>query len=148
MDITPPTMIFCQASSEALTVIKRIFKMYEIASGLKINWSKSALVFSKNIPPEARVVLARILEVEVRDKHDEYLGLPSIVGKSKREVFEGLNERCWNKFNGWANRKLSQAEHAVLIKIVLQAMPSYVMNCFEIPEGILRELEGMMANFF
>ncbi|KAL0355187.1 UNVERIFIED_CONTAM: hypothetical protein Sradi_3965600 [Sesamum radiatum] len=49
------TMIFCQTSSEALLAIKEILHKYELASGLKINLSKSAFVFSKNVQIENRL---------------------------------------------------------------------------------------------
>ncbi|KAL0428109.1 UNVERIFIED_CONTAM: hypothetical protein Slati_2985700 [Sesamum latifolium] len=44
------TLIFRQASEEALGCIKRILKQLEQASGLKINLDKFAMVYSRNVP--------------------------------------------------------------------------------------------------
>ncbi|KAL0449288.1 UNVERIFIED_CONTAM: hypothetical protein Slati_1485200 [Sesamum latifolium] len=142
------TMIFCKATPTAILDIQGILKLFERAFGYKINLEKSAIVFSHNTPVQNREILANVLRVMVKDKHDKYLDLPSTVGQSKCELFEGLKDRIWLKINSWAMKKLSQVGHAVLLKSVLQAIPSYIMMCFDIPEGILSELEAMMANFF
>ncbi|KAL0408322.1 UNVERIFIED_CONTAM: hypothetical protein Sradi_1766600 [Sesamum radiatum] len=63
--------------------------------------------------------------VEVVSKHDKYLGLPTVVGRSKREVFEGVKERVWKKLQTWSSKQLCQAGRVVLIKSVLQALPTY-----------------------
>ncbi|KAL0434015.1 UNVERIFIED_CONTAM: hypothetical protein Slati_2735800 [Sesamum latifolium] len=105
-------------------------------------------MFTRNTPSPVRDELAHVLGVIVKQTHVKYLGLPSTVGRPKREVFEGVKDRFWQKLNGWATKKRSQAGRVVLIKSVLQAIPSYVMKCFEILESNLKELEGMMAIFF
>ncbi|KAL0427365.1 UNVERIFIED_CONTAM: hypothetical protein Slati_2911300 [Sesamum latifolium] len=80
--------------------IKKILSTFERASGLKINLEKSALVFSRNVPSHTRAELAFILGLVVQDKHDKYLGLPTAIGRSKREVFEGIKERFLEE-NQW-----------------------------------------------
>lgn len=35
----------------------------------------------------------------------------------------------------------------VLLKLVIQAMPLYVMSCFRIPDNVLMEIESMIGNF-
>ncbi|KAL0417062.1 UNVERIFIED_CONTAM: hypothetical protein Slati_3538100 [Sesamum latifolium] len=81
------TLIFCQATKEALLCVKYILSAYEKASGLAINNSKSAMVFSKNVNGTTRETLAQILGVTVIQKHEKYHGLPTVVGRSKRDVF-------------------------------------------------------------
>ncbi|KAL0431085.1 UNVERIFIED_CONTAM: hypothetical protein Sradi_0734500 [Sesamum radiatum] len=34
-------------------------------------------------------------------KHEKYLGLPAVMGKSKREVFNSLKDRLWRKLQSW-----------------------------------------------
>lgn len=36
----------------------------------------------------------------------------------------------------------------VLIKVMAQAIPSYVMSCFKLPEDVCKELESLMAKFW
>ncbi|KAL0405328.1 UNVERIFIED_CONTAM: hypothetical protein Slati_3846700 [Sesamum latifolium] len=89
------TLIFCQATKEVLTRLQLILTSFEAASGLKINKHKSAMVFSKNVEEGVRFELVQVLGVVVVAKHDKYLGLPSVMGRSKKEMFEGIKERMW-----------------------------------------------------
>ncbi|KAL0432092.1 UNVERIFIED_CONTAM: hypothetical protein Sradi_0835200 [Sesamum radiatum] len=142
------TLIFCEASTEGLRCINDILITYERGSGLKINLQKSAMVVSRNVEVNKRVELADILGVEVVEKHDKYLGLPTVAEKSKRELFEGIKDRFWRKLHSWSAKLLSQAGRAVLIKTVLQTIPNYAMSFFRFPNSTLKELEGILADFF
>ncbi|KAL0453461.1 UNVERIFIED_CONTAM: hypothetical protein Slati_1324200 [Sesamum latifolium] len=121
---------------------------FEEASGLKINLAKSAVVFSKNVPHPRRVELANQLGVVLKDKHDKYFGLPSIVGQSKKEVFSCVKDRVWQHIQNWTSKQLSQAGRTVFIKSIIQSIPTYIMSCFQIPYGLLKDIEGMEADFF
>ncbi|KAL0355313.1 UNVERIFIED_CONTAM: hypothetical protein Sradi_3978200 [Sesamum radiatum] len=48
----------------------------------------------------------------------------------------------------WSARRLSQAGRAILIKSILQVIPSYAMSSFKMPEGLLSDIESSMANCF
>ncbi|KAL0433046.1 UNVERIFIED_CONTAM: protein NO VEIN [Sesamum latifolium] len=102
----------------------------------------------KNVAVASRLALARIIGVAVVSKHEKYLGLPTVVGKSKREVFQGVKDRIWKKLNCWSSKHLSQAGRVVLIKSVLFTIPSYVMSCFRLPDSFLHEIESLFADFF
>ncbi|KAL0440363.1 UNVERIFIED_CONTAM: Dehydrogenase/reductase SDR family member 12 [Sesamum latifolium] len=103
------TFIFCQATQEALSRLQLILHSFEAASGLKINKQKSAMVFSRNVADSVRLELAGILGVAVVAKHDKYLGLPTVIGHSKKEMFDGIKERIRQKLHSLSTKKLSQA---------------------------------------
>ncbi|KAL0292765.1 UNVERIFIED_CONTAM: hypothetical protein Sradi_6975200 [Sesamum radiatum] len=128
--------------------IKGILTKFERDSGLKINLHKSAVVFSKNVDMVLKQALASRLGVELVDKHEKYLGLPTVSGRSKRELFVSLKTRVWSKLQNWGAKRLSQAGRMVLMKAVAQAIPTYAMGCFLLPNGFLHELDSMSANFF
>ncbi|KAL0303568.1 UNVERIFIED_CONTAM: hypothetical protein Sradi_6224900 [Sesamum radiatum] len=94
------------------------------------------------------VELTAVLGVTRISKHEKYLGLPSIIGRSKREVFASLKEKVWQRLQGWTSKRLSQAGRGILIQSIILAIPAYVMSCFIIPEAILDEIESMAAIFF
>lgn len=56
---------------------------------------------------------------------DRYLGLPTVIGRSKYKTFNWIKEKVWLKVSNWKHRFLSQAGREVLIKAILQAIPVY-----------------------
>ena len=81
-------------------------------------------------------------------QYNKYLGLPSLVGKGKKASFSFLKERVWRKLQGWEGKLLSQAGREVLIKSVIQAIPTYTMGCFKIPLGLCHEIESLIKKFW
>ncbi|KAL0448468.1 UNVERIFIED_CONTAM: putative mitochondrial protein [Sesamum latifolium] len=59
------TLIFSEASTEALMCIRTLLSLFENASGLKINLLKSAMVISHNVEMERRQELEQIMGVTV-----------------------------------------------------------------------------------
>ena len=63
-------------------------RLYEVALGQKVNAEKSSVFFSHNTPQERRCEVLDILSPMQDTRHGKYLGLPSIIGRSKTEVFQ------------------------------------------------------------
>lgn len=78
----------------------------------------------------------------------KYLGLPVVLGWSKKEVFSLVVERIWKKMKGWKEGFISTAGREVLIKVVAQAIPAYIMCSFKIPAGIYLEIERLLTKFW
>ena len=55
---------------------------------------------------------------QVIKKHEKYLGLPSLVGKNKRNTFNEIKEKFQKKLVGWKEKMLSKASKEILIKAV------------------------------
>ena len=79
---------------------------------------------------------------------EKYLGLPALVGRAKKQSFIYIKERVWKELQGWKEKLLSQAGREVLIKSIIQAIPTYTMCCFKLPKGLVRELESMIRKFW
>ncbi|KAL0443841.1 UNVERIFIED_CONTAM: putative mitochondrial protein [Sesamum latifolium] len=142
------TIIFEQAREDTMSAIKWILIAYGKASGQEINLEKSSMVLSQNLGIQERLRLAVILEVAVVERHDKYLGLPTVAGRSRGELFRAIKDKMWARIQGWNNKLLSQAGRGVLIKAVLQSIPTYVMSCFRLPNYLLHEIEMMIAEFW
>lgn len=52
------------------------------------------------------------------------------------------------KLDGWKTRFFSEGGLEVLLKAVIQAIPTYTMSCIRIPTTIKNEIEAMSANFW
>lgn len=78
--------MFRLAITEECNHIQSMLHDYELASGQKVNFSKSNIVFSKNVPQAQQESLAAMLGMRIVLKHEKYLGLPTYIGRKKTET--------------------------------------------------------------
>ncbi|KAL0449771.1 UNVERIFIED_CONTAM: putative mitochondrial protein [Sesamum latifolium] len=78
------TILCCEASVEAMECIQSILQVYRKAFGQEINLQKSVVVFNKNTPELTMTNISAGLGIWRADRHDKYLGLPSVVGHTKK----------------------------------------------------------------
>ena len=94
------SLLFCRANSQECHKLIEILAMYEVASGQKINMDKSFVFSSHNATHETKEVVLDILGPMQDPRHSKYLGLLSIIGKSKNEVFAEVKEKVGEKAFG------------------------------------------------
>jgi hypothetical protein len=126
----------------------QVLKTYEEASRQEINLTKSEVFFSRNLSVAAQEDLSRIMGVRHVLGTGNYLGLPSMIGRKKKVIFAYIKDRIWKRINSWRGRALSRAGKEVMVKSVLQAIPSYVMSIYLLPETTIKEIERMMNSFW
>jgi hypothetical protein len=119
----------------------RILKTYEDASEQEINLTKSGVFFSRNLSIAAQQDLSKIMGVRHVLGTGNYLGLPSMIGRKKKDIFAYMKDRMWKRINSWRGRALSRAGKEVMIKSILQTIPSYVMSVYLLPESTIKEIE-------
>lgn len=88
------------------------------------------------------------MEVKTVVNHSKYLGLAVVFRKSKKQVFAMVIDRVWTKIKGWNEIFLSRAGKEVLIKAVAQAIPTYIMSCYKLPEITCHEIESLLTNIW
>ncbi|KAL0355849.1 UNVERIFIED_CONTAM: putative mitochondrial protein [Sesamum radiatum] len=130
------TLLFCEATRSQVEEIRRILALYTAASGQEVNFSKSSMVVSGNITHSERRNLASIL------------GLPAMAGRSRKALFQNIRDHFWDRISGWNSKLLSQAGKGMLIKSVLQSLPTYAMSCFKLPDHLLLDMEKAMRDFW
>uniref|UniRef100_A0A5B7B5L4 Reverse transcriptase domain-containing protein n=1 Tax=Davidia involucrata TaxID=16924 RepID=A0A5B7B5L4_DAVIN len=91
------SLLFCRASLTEGAHVRDLLQKYGAMSGQVINFEKSSIFFSKNTPPRFRRVISRQLQIFKVMDHDKYLGLPSIIGHSKKDLFSSIKERVASK---------------------------------------------------
>lgn len=79
---------------------------------------------------------------------EKYLGLPILVGKAKNRSFQSIKDRVWKRVKGWKEKMLSFGGKEILIKVVAQAIPRYLMSCFKIPKSLCTKPENIMGIFW
>jgi hypothetical protein len=133
--------LLCRSNLDETSRLMHILKTYEEASGQEINMSKSEVFFSRNLSLAAQEDLSRIMGVRHVLGTGNYLGLPSMIGRKKKDMFAYIKDRIWKRINSWRGRALSKAGKEIMIKFVLQTIPSYVMSIYLLPETTIKEIE-------
>lgn len=112
------SLLFCRATQNEVQVISETLQLYAKASGQCINMEKSSIYFSGNTTDNHKEFIKNALGVKEVERFESYLGLPTLVGRSKYHTFSYLKDRVWKKLQGWKGKLLSRAGKEVLIKAV------------------------------
>ncbi|KAK2651128.1 hypothetical protein Ddye_018617 [Dipteronia dyeriana] len=141
-------MFFTRAAEKDCLAIYQVLERYAMASGQVINFQKSAMCVSKGVSRHRASNLARILGVQLVWCHERYLGLPSFAGKNKRELFTNIRDRVWDRVKGWQNKFFPAGGKEVLLKAVIQSIPTYSMSLFRLPKVLIDDLHRLSARFW
>ena len=95
-----------------------ILSTNEKASGQQLNQSKTSLFFSPNTANEIQDEIRIRFGAQVIRQHEKYLGLPSLVGRNKKNTFKEVKAKLAKKLADWKEKLLSKAGKEVLIKAV------------------------------
>ncbi|PNX96792.1 ribonuclease H, partial [Trifolium pratense] len=106
------------------------------------------MMFSKGVSEDTKKEISSILPMNVVNHFSKYLGMPTAMGRSKKQIFNFIREKIWKKLKGWKEKHLSFAGRGTLIKAVAQAIPTYLMSSFLIPKGVCEQLVQMICNFW
>lgn len=140
-------LIFGKATLLEANSIKSCLDKYCSWFGQSINTSKSSIKFSKNSNYTTSSSILNILPYNSNSSCSIYLGLPILLGSSKRVAFQSVIDMVQLRIEGWKAKSLSQACRLVLIKVVVVAIPLYVMSTFLLPTSICNKLDQMFKNF-
>jgi hypothetical protein len=140
--------MFCRATKEEITQLSNIIATYQEAFGQLVNVNKTEILFSKNVKNEARDSIHQILPMQRVDHLSKLLGLPTHIGRAKAHVFQFIQDKKWKKLKGWEEKNLSFAGRATLIKVVAQAIPTYVLSNFLLRKGLCDQMESQICNFW
>ncbi|CAL1377035.1 unnamed protein product [Linum trigynum] len=140
--------LFLRGTLQECENLITILNENEELSGQRVNLGKSAVCFSKNVSLPDQEFLAQILGVGAVGVHDKYLGLPTLIARSKMATFRYLEEKLLERLQGWKQRTLSWDAKETLIKSIALALPLHVMSCFRLPLSLCRLLDRHVARFW
>ena len=99
--------------------IQGLLRIYEEALGRKLNRDKTTLFFSKATLEDVQASIINMLGIPEIKQFENYLGLPSFVGRSKKASLLYIKERVWSKIRRCKEKLLSQARREVLLKALV-----------------------------
>lgn len=141
-------VLFVRATETEATTVKRVLQEFENLLGQKINYDKSEVFFSYGTQSDKKREIMRILDFKEVQQPKKYLGLPVFISRSREEIFRTVKERIFEKTTTGKAKTLSQAGREVMIKSVLQAIPSYILGVFRMSKHICDDINNMMSHFW
>jgi hypothetical protein len=124
------SIFFARNDQRSVHSLKEALQLYCDGSGQRINLQKSSIFFGTHCSNDIKQKVMEILEITNESFHDKYLGMPTHVGRSPIRTFNFLKEKVWHRIIGLSDRPPSWAGKEVLLKSVVQAIPTYIMSCF------------------
>ncbi|XP_019180182.1 PREDICTED: uncharacterized protein LOC109175373 [Ipomoea nil] len=142
------SLLFFKANAQEGGAVKQCLELYEKLSGQSINYHKSSICCSKNTTDEERDEVAAVFGVAQANDFGKYLGLPSFIGKNKKQVFAFIEEKIRQRVGSWNKKLLSQAGKEILLKTVAQAMPTFSMGVFLLTDSLCVALQRTMNRYY
>ncbi|KAK8265675.1 hypothetical protein V6Z12_D12G192800 [Gossypium hirsutum] len=108
-------------------MVRDILATYEAASGQSVNFQKYGVLFGSNIIMADRSMVHSVLRVLALLDHGRHLGLPSLIGRNKRQVFGFIRDRLCKRMFNWKNKLLSRPSKEVMLKSIALAVSVYTV---------------------
>ena len=122
-------------------------RKYGAASSQAINRGKTTLFFSKNTRADVKLDIQAMMRVQIMMDCEQYLGLPMVTGKSQVNTFKGVREKIAKRVMRWRGKFISKVGQEILIKTVVQAIPTYTMSIFKIPMNLCNDINCFLAKY-
>ncbi|XP_035845072.1 uncharacterized protein LOC118491409 [Helianthus annuus] len=126
--------------------LARFLRCFHLASGLKVNFSKS-LLYGVGVTNAEINNMALILSCKPGSFPFTYLGLPVGANMGLVKNWKPIIEKFENKLTLWKARMLSFGGRLTLIEAVLSNLPTYYFSLFSAPLAVIKQLERLRRKF-
>lgn len=140
------TLCIGKATVGHLWTLKALLKGFELASGLKVNFSKSCLI-GINVPRNFLEMACNFLNCAEGNLPFNYLGLPIGANPRRLSTWEPLLEHVVKRLNLWGNKFISFGGCIVLLNLVLNSIPIFYLSFMRMPVKVWRKLIRIQREF-
>lgn len=126
--------------------LNKVLSTFMEASGMEINLTKSKLFFFNTSIPVQRN-LSKILKIQRNSLPTKYLGIPLLEYALKAANWEDLLDKMRLRLSSWTHRALNMASRLVLVKSMLQIMPTYMLSTFAVAKSVYKSIRNIQQFF-
>ncbi len=140
-------LIFFDGTAKSAKVIKVLLEAFTVASGLKINFTKSSII-PINLESSWAADLAGYFGCTTGGFPFTYLGLPLSPKALRKADYLPLLEKLDKSLAGWKGLPLSRAGRLVLVNAVLSSVPVFFCSAFRLPVWVAKAIDKIRRGFF
>ena len=134
-------VLFVKADHVNCSTMRDVLDDFCARSGQSISESKSRVYFSPNVDVDTRESLCDILGFKSTPNLGKYLGFPLKNQGGNNQDLNFILDRVKQKLAGWKANLLSLAGRTVLIQASTSTIPTYVMQCTDLPKKLLDNID-------
>ncbi|GMI95295.1 hypothetical protein HRI_003198800 [Hibiscus trionum] len=116
LQFTDDLIIFCSATGPQIKKFRRVLRIFELVTGLKINGGKSKLM-GINVDESDLKEWAASIGCKTGIFPSEYMGLPLGAKRNSVTLWDPVIEKVQGKLSGWKAASLSAAGRLVMILV-------------------------------
>ena len=140
------TLFMCEDSYANIFTIKAILRVFELTSGLKVNFHKSKLAGIK-VGRGSLETYMKTLNCGEMQVPFKYLGL-QVGGNPRRAQFwDPVVDKIQARLSAWKGRRLSLAGRVCLVKSVLTSIPLFYLSVFKAPSSVCKRIFSIQRRF-
>lgn len=123
------TIFLGSASVENARVMKRILKIMELVSGLRVNYDKCWL-FGINVSDQRLNDMATILDCRIGSLPFSYLGIKVGIYHRKATEWKEIVNKIKGRLQRWEGHNFSFGGRITLLNSVLSSLPTYYLSFY------------------
>jgi hypothetical protein len=144
---TDDAVVFAKPERAELDAVCIILDFFGAASGLKVNFSKSAVV-PIHCPEETMLAVRDALLCRVASLPCTYLGLPLSLRKLSKASLQPVLDKLAGKLSYWRARRMTREGRAVYVQAVLIASVIYHLMALDLDPWFFQAVDKLRRGFF
>jgi hypothetical protein len=140
-------LLFAKAKNSQIKFITDLLECFSLASGLKINLSKSRAFYSSGITHDKINRLTSLSGIRNTSSLEKYLGFPMLKGRAKKSDFIFIIEKMQSRLASWKNKLLNKPGRLALASSILSSIPNYYMQIAWLPQSTCDGIDQLTRNF-
>lgn len=136
-------LLFTEAASNWINCTKEGLVSFCAALRQKINFAKSIIYFSPNIPKGIAKNPSENLGIPRTREMGRYLGHQVVHQERNKKAHEMILQKVRNKLDGWKSKTLSRSRRITLAQSVISNMANFQMQVQRLPIECTKNLTRM-----